>query len=667
MTFRSPPRPTPQTALAESSTAALRRVDFVRNRRGLDISALMAVAVALAIQVVPSKSLLHWMATLSLMCAALFCAALRFRNARRGATDDTEQLVLGMALCFVALVVLAYVGPFSAGVVVLALLVFCHGFANTELKGLTVYASCASGYLALTIATLSGLVVPGKTPVATVTTTRGFILLSLLVQAVLFAVYLIARQNRQLLAHALANVIETQHQLRKNEVELVRVRADAKGHDGGVFGKLSGLQLGDYRLGEVIGRGGMGEVYRALNAETSEPVAVKVLAESMRDDPVQIERFFREAQVCAALASPHIVEIRDAAWSDDGRYPFLAMELLEGHDLGTHLRARGPLPLRDVVDLVQDVARALTCAHAIGVVHRDMKPENVFLTHDEEGPLWKVLDFGISKMRDSGGTLTKNGVIGTPNYMSPEQAQGGGVDARSDVFALGSIVYRVLTGRLAFDAQEPLAALLQVLNEQPIDPMDLCELPSDVELAVAIALSKDKTRRFTSAQSFADAFRLAARSALPGSLRQRGRELLAERPWSASDAVCTKSALELSGLTPPSPVALPFPVARPREAHPSTSAFPDFAELLAGGSPGSAQAPLPPRRSAAARSSQPSPFSVDADDLRPTTAPPAPRSSHTRSRRLPPRSGFALAPRGSFVEDDTLPLDDVLARARSSR
>ena len=444
-------------------------------------------------------------------------------------------------------------------------------------------------------------------------------------------------------------------------------RASLPDEDEAVFGKLSGLGLGRYRLGEVIGRGGMGEVYRALRIDDDEPVAVKVLTESMRDDPLQVERFFREAQVCGELDSPHIVKILDAAWSEDGRYPYLAMELLEGRDLGSHLRTRGPLPLRDVVDLVQDVAEALSCAHAVGIVHRDMKPENVFFAQTPSGARWKVLDFGISKMRDSRGTLTRNGVIGTPNYMSPEQAQGAPLDTRTDIFALGSIVYRVLTGRLAFDAQEPLAALLQVMNEMPVDPAELCSIPEDVELALAIALAKERTARFSCARDFAEAFRAAARSALSEDLRARARNLLRDKPWTASDTMHTQSVGLARELLDPPPVASPAPEVVELqeedlvidEPSPDTASLPafDLAAILT--------------------SAVPTSWSGHEDDS-PTTPPP-PRASRTRARlprpAAPPRPTVSPARqppirrqrRGAFVEDDTLPLEEVLALASGDR
>jgi serine/threonine-protein kinase len=683
MAFRSPARPALGLPEPERMTEALDQADFTRNRRGLGLSAAICLSVVTILQVGSPRSTLHWIATAMLVLGGLASLALRYHLGKRGHDEDVDMLAIGTLLTFVTLVVLAYVGPFSAGVAALCLLVFFYGSASNDLKGLTVYVSSACGYVALTIAALSGMIDPAAGPIGTISTTRGLVLLSLVVQGLLLASFYAARTNRRLYVEAVERMSDARHQLRRNEVELVRVRAHAHPDDEAVFGRLSGLSLGRYRLGEVIGRGGMGEVYRAIDDEGGHPVAVKVLTESMRDDPVQVERFFREAQVSSELDSPHIVKILDAAWSEDGRYPYLAMELLEGQDLGSHLRKRGPLSLRDVVDLVHDVAEALSCAHAVGIVHRDMKPENVFLAHGPEGARWKVLDFGISKMRDSRGTLTKNGVIGTPNYMSPEQAQGGALDMRTDIFALGAIVYRVLTGRMAFDAGEPLAALLQVMNEMPIDPAELCTIPHDVELALAIALAKDKHERYGCARDFAEAFRAAARSELSEGLRRRALELLRAQPWTPCEAVCTKRPSELDELvgrsTPrslpardPLPIDTPAIAVKPHREREAT--LPEQALVSAPWSTSSDTASLADL-DVAWVIDEPTPSPCEAGQPEETPYPP-PRQSHTRARipaphpapehttvRPPSQPPVRLRRRGAFVEDDTLPLEDLFPQS----
>ncbi|MEZ4438048.1 MAG: serine/threonine-protein kinase [Polyangiaceae bacterium] len=631
MASTSPPRP------AVDATAAM-AAEVRRERHALVIGGAFALGAAGLMQLVDTTTRLHWIATAACALGALLCFVVARRIRPGTPIGHTQQLVAGGVLTFVALVCLAYLGPFSAVVAVLPLLVFYCGFSDNDLKAWTVYAGAASGYLAISVACFRGTIVATRTPLAMITDREGYLVVSLVVQAVLAASFYLGRHNRALLLRTIEEVGQVASELRHNKVELVHARA--QGSEEAVFGKLSGLCVGGYQLGGRIGRGGMGEVYRALG-EDDQPAAVKVLTESMRDDPVQVERFFREAQVSSELDSPHIVKIVDQGWSPDGRYPYLAMELLMGRDLGSHLRATGPLSLRETVDLVCQVAEALSCAHAVGIVHRDMKPENVFRCDTEQGVIWKVLDFGISKMTASEGTLTQNGVIGTPNYMSPEQAVGGSVDARADVFALGAITYRVLTGRLAFDAQEPLAALMQVMNDMPVDPLEYADLPEDVADVVALAMAKDKTERFGSALELAEAFRAAARSALSDDLRRAAAALLARRPWTGTDSIRTDARDLLAPaapLTPPSPIALPHPRAgrhptgRP-SAEPATAALP------------SAYLPPPP--------SPPSPSAWPAASV---SSLPPPRASHTRVRPPLPAPSPRRAP-SDEGSDDTMQLD----------
>jgi serine/threonine-protein kinase len=183
------------------------------------------------------------------------------------------------------------------------------------------------------------------------------------------------------------------------------------------------------------------------------------------------------------------------------------------------------------LELTAQVASALDVAHRVGIVHRDIKPENVFRAHGSDGPRWVVLDFGVSKVKGGTGTLTGGGVVGTPRYMAPEQARGASVDPRADVFSLGAILYRCLTGRVAFDADDPLGALVQVMGEQPLRPSAIVDLIPDVELVLALALAKDPARRIASVAGLVGALAAAARGELAEDLRARAREVLRTTPW----------------------------------------------------------------------------------------------------------------------------------------
>jgi serine/threonine-protein kinase len=172
------------------------------------------------------------------------------------------------------------------------------------------------------------------------------------------------------------------------------------------------------------------------------------------------------------------------------------------------------------------------------VVHRDLKPQNLFLSETKTGrTIWKILDFGVSKLQGSAGTLTQHAVVGTPGYMSPEQAQGTAADRRSDIFSLGAVAYRALTGRPPFSGTDTPQILFEIVYKNPIRPSELLPtLPRDVDLALAIALAKRPEDRFSSAFEFAEAFVHASRGRLPLEVRKRARAVLAKYPWSKATA-----------------------------------------------------------------------------------------------------------------------------------
>src|SRR5690606_4808532 len=229
-------------------------------------------------------------------------------------------------------------------------------------------------------------------------------------------------------------------------------------------GRWTNQRLGSYRLGLVLGRGGMGEVYEATGADGS-PAAVKLLNARSTSSSAIVERFHREMDVAARLESPHIVRVFEVS-PPDAPVPYIAMERLHGIDLATRLRDENHnrMPSDELVVLLDQVARGLEVARLAGVVHRDLKPHNLF-HHD--GAVWKILDFGVSKVLDSEGTLTGDGIVGTPQYMAPEQASGGHVTHLADVYALGAIAYRCLTGRSPFKGKELAELVYQVVHTSP--------------------------------------------------------------------------------------------------------------------------------------------------------------------------------------------------------
>jgi serine/threonine protein kinase len=275
-----------------------------------------------------------------------------------------------------------------------------------------------------------------------------------------------------------------------------------------------GRTLGErYRILRRLGEGGMGTVYLCEHVLLRRRVAVKVLRDELARDPEIAERFRNEAVAASQIGGDHVVDVIDFGRTEDGAF-FYVMEALEGRSLGAVLREEGPLPVARALGLVAQVCRALSAAHARGVVHRDLKPENVFVVVDDDGAeRAKVLDFGISHIDPlgAGARLTRAGaIIGTPEYMSPEQASGAVVDHRADVYALGVLLYEVLTGALPIEGGTPLATLVAHQSQVPNPPSARrAEIPLDVDALVLCALAKRPDDRFESMDAFAAALNRA--------------------------------------------------------------------------------------------------------------------------------------------------------------
>jgi len=272
---------------------------------------------------------------------------------------------------------------------------------------------------------------------------------------------------------------------------------------------------GAYRITGLIGEGGMGAVYAAVQLRLNKRVAVKVMARDLAANREALARFHREAEITSHLGHPHLVTVIDFGTAATGE-PYLVMEYLDGTDLDHRIRQLGKLPLETAVHITKQVASALAAAHGQGVVHRDLKPANVFLVQVADEPDFvKILDFGVSKVKAARTQLTNaSAVIGTPNYMSPEQATGmvDEIDHRTDQWALACIAWEMLSGRGPFAADDMSALFYQVIH---LDPQPLSKrapnLPPDVEPVLRRALSKDLARRYPSIKDFARALEAAAR------------------------------------------------------------------------------------------------------------------------------------------------------------
>ena len=367
-----------------------------------------------------------------------------------------------------------------------------------------------------------------------------------------------------------------------------------------------------FRLVRRLGKGGMGTVFLAEQIGVgNRPVALKVLNRKLLDDPDFLLRFQNEAGSTGRIHHPNVVSVYESAQGDDGT-PYIAMEYLDGESLREVLKRRGALSVTEVAEILQQAARGLNAAHKLGIIHRDLKPDNIFLTHGEEGELVvKVVDFGIAKLRESSTHTLTGVVLGTPPYMSPEQASGmrsDELDARSDIYSLGVVVYEMLSGRVPFHSDTPLGFLRKHMSE---DPPPFCTLaqsfsiPPAVEMAVMKALAKDRDRRYSSALDFARELTSAARPSLQ-----------VEAPGALPSTRIVPPASE-SGQQLPATEVVPPPRSRePPAPMPQTAMAQPQADTAA-------QSPFPPqpKRAAAPPATHPQgPMPVAAASLPPTGA-----------------------------------------------
>ncbi|GBC84638.1 Serine/threonine-protein kinase PknB [bacterium HR11] len=265
------------------------------------------------------------------------------------------------------------------------------------------------------------------------------------------------------------------------------------GREGGAIPE----RIGKYVIRRLLGQGGMGRVYHAYDPLIGRDVAIKVMLPEAAQNPDWKERFVREAQAAGHLRHPNIVTIHDLG--EEGGVPYIVMEYLEGEDLDDLIRRQAPLSVLEKLDIIRQVCDALGYAHARGIIHRDIKPSNIRLL---EGRVPKVMDFGIAKM---GAThLTQTGLtVGTPHYMAPEQIRGerARIDGRTDIFALGVVLYEFLFYRRPFEGDHPLTVFYKILSPEPVAIPDVPAFPynPDIRAVLARALAKDPAERYPSA------------------------------------------------------------------------------------------------------------------------------------------------------------------------
>ena len=262
-----------------------------------------------------------------------------------------------------------------------------------------------------------------------------------------------------------------------------------------------GEHFGKYEVVRWIARGGMSEVYEAVHTGLRKPVALKVLRGELAENAEARERFALEGSNAALVRHPNVVDVSDVGFVDE--LPYLVMELLEGESLGDVLTRIGSMPVVDAVDLLLPVTAAVSVAHENGVIHRDLKPDNIFLQYEGPRIVPKVLDFGASRAIHHGRLTMNASVLGTPHYMSPEQARGETTtDARSDQHALAVILYEAVVGCLPRDSHDPLELLHQVAYGPFRPPSEHMELPEGLEAVIVRAMAREASQRFATTREF---------------------------------------------------------------------------------------------------------------------------------------------------------------------
>lgn len=486
----------------------------------------------LCVAFIPAPAFSKQVAALGLLALALGFAYLRVisRSVESFDADVVGRMAVFMAAASATQVY--YFGPNSAFPAVVSVALYAYGIGGPYRQGMTVYVAAALGQGALGFPMALGWIpdegVISSRDVPMVAQLVGQIAIQTIFAVSFFVGRATARRSRDMLLNlesAVRDIAAREALLREARLELDRAAPI------GEAGRFTEQELGSYVLGVVIGRGGMGEIYEAKHVDTGKPAAVKLLQRRVLEtggDPVA--RFEREAKIAASLESPYIVRVLEIG-GKDAPLPYLAMERLDGHDLAWHLRHHGRLEPHQVVELVHHVAAGLMVAREHDIVHRDLKPQNLLRT-EGAGGVWKILDFGVSRLAGEPGTLTAGHLVGTPAYMAPEQASGEGVqDHRVDLYALSVIAYRALTGRPAFSGKDIPRVVHEVMTKLPPRPSQLSRVPRVVDDVLRVGMAKAPGDRFETAEELAVALSDALAGNVDEGIWQRARKLDEALTW----------------------------------------------------------------------------------------------------------------------------------------
>ena len=530
LTPQTPQMVTPSVSLT-SAADALRNEEIERTRLFIVMGWVISIIAAGTVPFVEAPALTADLFVGGLIVGMAISSVFYRRFADPANYTEPALLALAMLCVVNGHIAVLFYGPFTASPIIVV--VGIHFVARTELERVArwVLVCASSCYILISLALIVGLPDPGAFAPDRDFGPGELMLATLFVLAAYGFAYYAARMFRVASLTSIDELQRTTRLASQREALMEELRADLeRALQVGGPGRYTDQVVGSYKLGIVLGRGAIGEVYQAAHVTTGEPVAVKLLRREQLADTTQIARFVREVRASESLSSPHVVRVLATAAEGDA-LPYMVMEQLHGQTLAEQLRREPKLSPPAVLELVRHVGIGLDAARAKGIVHRDLKPQNLFCTTDG---VWKILDFGVATLSDDAGLLTQGQVVGTPHYMAPEQAQGKHVDHSADLYALATIAYRCLTGRYPFTAGDTPALLYAVVHRMPARPSSLAELSTDIDRWCAVAMAKAPDARFASGEEQTVALAAAIAGDLEPKLRRRGDALIRKHPWEAA-------------------------------------------------------------------------------------------------------------------------------------
>jgi len=446
-----------------------------------------------------------------------------WRAARQGRYSTRLFRGYGVMAVITSTAMLGYLGPFSPTALAVTLGIAFFGQSADRVGAGAICGSAILLYALILLGLMTGITQDIGVFRGDEAGSAGQWFMTVMVPLVLVVTLSQARSARAATERALGDVLVVAAQERQIAVQLEEAQAELSRMADRSRGRLTGQNVGAYRLGRLLGSGGVGEVYEAVDGRDVSRVALKVLNLRSEHDDMAVARFVREGDILASLTSPHVARVHEHGQVDDGTL-FIAMEFLEGEDLAAILRGQGRLSEVETAEMTRQVCAALREAHEAGVVHRDVKPHNLFRTQDGD---WKVLDFGVSKLMEGGSQLTQGWALGTPQYMAPEQARAEDITTQTDIYGLGATLYRALTGQPP-NPSRGQAALVFAALRRPARPRSVFpDLNPHVEDVLALALAPGRDLRFQTVEELDRCFTQAMTEQLALSYRERAMLV----PW----------------------------------------------------------------------------------------------------------------------------------------